>query len=68
MYPKVFEEMQRQKLSGLQLIKRTNLKYQTTFSKLKRGYGGKITLEEAIQIRKALGVDMDLEELFREVS
>lgn len=68
MYPKIFEEMQRQKLSGLQLIKRTNLNYQTTFSKLKRGYGGKITLEEAIQIRKALGVDMDLEELFREVS
>lgn len=66
MYPRVFAEMHRQNLSGRKLIGRTNLTYATTFPKLKRGFGGKITLDEAIQIRKALGLDMDLEELFSE--
>ena len=65
MYPRVFNEMKQQHLSGRKLIMRTNLIYQTTFPKLKRG--GKITLDEAIAIRKALGLNMDLEELFAKV-
>lgn len=67
MYPFIFEEMKRQKLSGLKMLKKAGLCYQTTFPKLKRGFGGKITLDEAIAIRKALGVDMDLEEMFKKV-
>ena len=65
MYPLIFEEMARQRLSGVKMLKKAGLCYQTTFPKLKRGFGGKITLDEAIAIRKALGMKMDLEELFK---
>lgn len=67
MYPKVLKEMQRQNLSGLQLMKKAKLNYQTVYPKIKRGAGGKIALEEAIAIKKALGVDMKLEDLFKKV-
>lgn len=68
MYPNVDKEMKRQNLSGLQLMRKAELNYQTVFPKIKHGAGGKITLPEAIAIKKALGVDMELEELFKGVS
>lgn len=64
MYPIIFEEMERQGLSGRQLTLKSGLVYTTTFPKLSRGYGGEITLDEAIKIRRTLGVKMDLEKLF----
>ena len=64
MYPLIFKEMERQKLSGRQLVLRSGLCYTTTFPKLSKGRGGEITLDEAIKIRKTLGVNTDLEKLF----
>lgn len=63
MYPNLFTEMLRQNLSGLKLLSLAGLKYSTVWPKLR--HGGKVTLEEAIKIREALGVDMPLEVLFK---
>lgn len=63
MYPNLFAEMFRQNLSGLKLLSLAGLKYSTVWPKLK--HGGKITLDEAIKIRTALGVNTPLEELFK---
>ena len=64
-YPLIFAEMERQNISGAEMLRKAGLCYQTTFPKLKRGYGGKISLDEAAAIRRALGLhDKDLEELF----
>lgn len=63
MYPILFEEMERQHLSGLKLLTMAGLKYSTVWPKLK--YGRNLKMDEAIAIRDALGVDMPLDVLFK---
>ena len=69
MFSNVLAEMKRQDISGKQLIRKTNLKYPSVWPKIKgreKYHVPDITLKEAFEIRKALGVRTSLDVLFKE--
>lgn len=62
MYSNVKAELARQNLSVVDLSDKTGVRYQTLVDKLNGKYP--LTLEEAKNIKTALGVDLSMEELF----
>lgn len=63
MYPVLFEEMERQHLSGRKLLEIAGLSYSTVWPKIRNGKDMKIN--EAAAIRNALDIDIPLEVLFK---
>ena len=66
MYSNVKAEMARKSISAVELSKRTDMRYQTLVDKINGKYP--VTLEEAKNIKAALGVDLPLEELFEQTT
>ena len=62
MYLNVKAELARQNLSVVDLSNKTGIRYQTLVEKLNGKYP--LTLDEAKNIKVALGVDLSMEELF----
>ena len=62
MYLNVKAELARQNLSVVDLSYKTGIRYQTLVEKLNGKYP--MTLDEAKNIKTALGVDLSMEELF----
>ena len=62
MYLNVKAELARQNLSVVDLSYKTGIRYQTLVDKLNGKYP--MTLDEAKNIKVALGVDLSMEELF----
>ena len=62
MYLNVKAELARQNLSVVDLSNKTGIRYQTLVEKLNGKYP--MTLDEAKNIKVALGVDLSMEELF----
>lgn len=62
MYNNVKAELARKNMTIVDLSKKTGIRYQTLSDKI-RG-ASILTVEEALKIKEALGVDMPLEELF----
>ena len=62
MYLNVKAELARQNLSVVDLSYKTGIRYQTLVEKLNGKYP--MTLDEAKNIKVALGVDLSMEELF----
>lgn len=65
MYLNVKAELARQNLSVVDLSKKTGIRYQTLVEKLNGKYP--LTLDEAKEIKTALGVDLSMEELFAKI-
>ena len=63
-FPVLEAEMGFQKLSVRKMLMKTNLKYSTMITKLKTGE--RITVDEGIEIKRALNTDKCVEELFGE--
>lgn len=66
MYANVKAEMARKNMTIMDLSAATGIRYQTLADKL-RG-DGVLKVEEAVKIKRAIGVDMPLEELFSQDS
>lgn len=66
MFPNLKAEMARRSITALKLSELCGINNATLNGKLNGKIG--ITLKEAISIKKALGIDMDLEDLFEEKS
>lgn len=64
MYNNVKAELARKNMTMVDLSNKTGIRYQTLADKI-RG-DSILTVEEARKIKKALGVDMPLEELFED--
>ena len=62
MYPTIKAEMGRKGMTIVDLSNATGIRYQTLSEKLRGNY--QITVQEAMSIKSALGVDSPLEELF----
>lgn len=62
MYVNVKAELARKNMTIVDLSNKTGIRYQTLADKI-RG-ASVLTVEEALKIKQALGVDMPLEELF----
>ena len=62
MYLNIKAELARQNLSVVDLSYKTGIRYQTLVDKLNGKYP--MTLDEAKNIKVALGVDLSMEELF----
>ena len=62
MYLNVKAELARQNLSVVDLSNKTGIRYQTLVEKLNGKHP--MTLDEAKNIKAALGVDLSMEELF----
>ena len=62
MYLNIKAELARQNLSVVDLSHMTGIRYQTLIEKLNGKYP--VTLDEALNIKAALGVDLSMEELF----
>lgn len=62
MYPTIKAEMGRKGMTIVDLSNATGIRYQTLSEKLRGNY--QITVQEAMSIKSALGVDIPLEELF----
>lgn len=62
MYNNVKAELARKNMTIVDLSNKTGIRYQTLADKI-RG-DSILTVEEALKIKEALGVDMTLEELF----
>ena len=62
MYPIIKETMEQKKMTLVELAKLTGIRYQTLSEKL-RG-NNKITVDEAISIKSALGSKVPIERLF----
>ena len=65
MYLNVKAELARQNLSVVDLSNKTGIRYQTLVEKLNGKYP--MTLDEAKNIKTALGVDLSMEELFAKI-
>ena len=65
MYLNVKAELARQNLSVVDLSNKTGIRYQTLVEKLNGKYP--MTLDEAKNIKTALGVDISMEELFAKI-
>lgn len=63
-FPVLEAEMGFQNLSVRKMLMKTNLKYSTMITKLKTGE--RITVDEGIEIKRALNTDKGIEELFGE--
>lgn len=63
MYPNLRAEMARKNVNCLELSERTGIPY-TTLTAVIRGRTEKLSFENAVKIKKALNLDMPLEELF----
>lgn len=66
MYPILKKELKEQGKTIVDLSKLTGIKYLTLWHKVKGDYP--LTLDEAKKIKKALSVDVPLEELFEATS
>lgn len=67
MYQALEAEMERQGLNYKQLILKAGMIYQTIQPKLRgRGNAGDLTLIEAEKLKRALGVNTRIEDLFNE--
>lgn len=62
MYANVKAELARKNMTMVDLSNKTGIRYQTLADKI-RG-GSNLTVDEAMRIKEALGVDMPIEELF----
>ena len=62
MYANVKAELARKNMTMVDLSNMTGIRYQTLADKI-RG-GSVMTVDEAMKIKEALGVDMPIEELF----
>lgn len=62
MFPNIKAELARKGMTIVDLSNATGIRYQTLWCKLKGDY--QFTVQEAISIKSAIGVDMPLEELF----
>lgn len=63
MYPNLRAEIARKGLDNMHLSEMTGIKYQRLCSKMNGK--GKFTMDEGVSIKKALDVDMPLEELLK---
>ena len=63
-FPVLNAEMKAQKLSCRKLLAKTNLKYSTMIVKFKEGK--RVTVDEGVEIRKALRTELTVEDLFGE--
>lgn len=67
MYAALEAEIERQGLSYRQLILSAGMTYSTMLPKLKgKSYTGDLTLIEATKLKRALGVNTKIEDLFAE--
>ncbi len=62
-FPELVAEMNAQNLSARKMLARTNLKYSTVIIKLRTGRN--LTVDEGVEIQKALQSDKPVEVLFR---
>ena len=62
MFPNIKAELARKEMTIVDLSNATGIRYQTLWCKLKGDY--QFTVDEAMRIKQAIGVDMPIEELF----
>lgn len=65
MYANVKAELARKNMTIVDLSNKTGIRYQTLADKI-RGSKPTFTVDEAMKIKQALGVDMSIDELFSE--